>query len=189
MCFRYKLGFGAQGVYGVYNHVGGAFKYGVKTFRRGKNFKRLHAAIRVNVQHPRGGYVGLVTAANLAALGHKVNVVDIPEKQKEIDALNSPETAVPIYEPGLREMILDGKAKGLITFSTDLESAVKDATIVYLAVGTPSQDTGEVDLSYIVQASRDVGDVILKYGGTKAIAIKSTVTPDTFEKMDAALRE
>ena len=134
-----------------------------------------------------GGYVGLVTAANLAALGHRVHVVDIKAKQKEIDALNSPETAVPIYEPGLREMIIDGKAKGLITFSTDIEPAVKNSSIVYLAVGTPSQDTGEVDLKYILKAAEDVGDVIKKYGGFRAIVIKSTVTPDTFVKMNEAL--
>jgi|GEM_PF-612491 len=135
-----------------------------------------------------GGYVGLVTAANLAALGHKVHVVDIPSKQKEIDALNSDATAVPIYEPGLREMIVEGKQKGLITFSTDLEPAVRDSSVVYLAVGTPSQETGEVDLSYILKASADVGDVILKHGGSKAIVIKSTVTPDTFERMDETLK-
>jgi UDPglucose 6-dehydrogenase len=135
-----------------------------------------------------GGYVGLVSAANLAALGHKVYVVDIKAKQREIDALSSDATAVPIYEPGLREMIIDGKAKGLITFSTDLEPAVKDSSIVYLAVGTPSQETGEVDLTYILKASADVGDVILKHGGFRSIVIKSTVTPDTFERMDETLR-
>lgn len=134
-----------------------------------------------------GGYVGLVTAANLAALGHKVHVVDIKAKQKEIDALNAPETAVPIYEPGLQEMIKEGKEKGLITFSTDIAEAVKDSTIVYLAVGTPSQDSGEVDLKYILKASEDVGDVIKKYGGSKAIVIKSTVTPNTFEEMEKHL--
>ena len=134
-----------------------------------------------------GGYVGLVTAANLAELGHRVNVVDIKAKQKEIDALAGSETAVPIYEPGLREMIIEGKRKGLITFFTDLETAVKDSSIVYLAVGTPSQETGEVDLKYILQASADVGDVIHKHGGFKAMVIKSTVTPDTFKRMDEVL--
>ncbi|HQB11596.1 MAG TPA: nucleotide sugar dehydrogenase [Candidatus Omnitrophota bacterium] len=134
-----------------------------------------------------GGYVGLVTAANLAGLGHRVRVVDIKAKQKEMDALNGPETAVPIYEPGLREMIIDGKAKGLITFSTDLEPAVQTASIVYLAVGTPAQDTGEVDLKYILQASGDIGDAIKKHGGAKTLVVKSTVTPDTFRKMDETL--
>ncbi|HOG23342.1 MAG TPA: nucleotide sugar dehydrogenase [Candidatus Omnitrophota bacterium] len=134
-----------------------------------------------------GGYVGLVTAANLAGLGHRVRVVDIKAKQKEMDALNGPETAVPIYEPGLREMIIDGKAKGLITFSTDLEPAVQAASIVYLAVGTPAQDTGEVDLKYILQASGDIGEAIKKHGGAKTLVVKSTVTPDTFKKMDETL--
>ncbi len=155
---------------------------------RGEHPSQQSASLQKSVAVIGGGYVGLVTAANLAALGHKVHVVDIKAKQKEIDALNSPATAVPIYEPGLRAMIIDGKAKGLITFSTELETAVKDASIVYLAVGTPSQDAGEVDLKFILKAAADVGNVIKQYGGRKAIVIKSTVTPDTFRKMNDVLK-
>jgi len=136
-----------------------------------------------------GGYVGLTTAANLARW-HEVHVVDIPAKKREMEALQGTATETPIYEPGLQEMIIAGKEKGHLNFSVDKESAIAEASVVYLAVGTPSQDSGEVDLSYILQATRDIGAVILKHRSKpKTIVVKSTVTPHTFEEMDRVLRE
>ncbi|MFA5167692.1 MAG: hypothetical protein WC530_04090 [Candidatus Omnitrophota bacterium] len=134
------------------------------------------------------GRTGLVTAASLSALGHKVHVVDIKAKQGEMDALNGPETVMPVYEPGLQKMIIEGKAKRLLTFSTDLETAVKNSSIVYLAVETASQKTGEIDLSDILKTFEDVGDVIKQYGGSKVIVIKSTVTPDAFKKTEEVMK-
>ena len=163
---------------------------------------------RMNVTIVGGGYVGLTTAANLSNLGpdqstegHVVTVVELPKFQNKIDGLNSEKTVVPIYEPGLREMIIEGKReeegkkKRTLFFSTDLAAALKESEVVYLAVGTPQQDTGEIDLSYILSAAEQIGDAIIeqKKAGlpnfAKTIVIKSTVTPDTFPEIDKRLRK
>lgn len=134
-----------------------------------------------------GGYVGLVTGANIASIGHRVHIAEHPSQQARIDGLNSPETRVPIYEPGLREKILTSKDR--MIFSTDLEAAVRESELVYMAVGTPQQETGEIDLKYILAAADQIGNVIKEQGdaGFKVIVIKSTVTPDTFEKMEKVM--
>lgn len=136
------------------------------------------------------GYVGLVTGALFGVMGHRVYGVDLPHRQKDMEALNGPDTVVPIYEKGLREMFIEGKENGLVTSSTDLEEAVKESSIIYLAVGTPSQDSGEVDLTAILKATGNIGDIIKKHGGPmRILAVKSTVTPNTFIEMDKVLRE
>lgn len=139
------------------------------------------------------GYVGATTGANLADLGHSVRVVDIPQKQNVIDGLNSAETTVLIHEPGLRDWIIRGKQSGKLKFTTDAQHAIEESEIVYLAVGTPQQDDGEMDPRYILQAARQVGEVIkaqMSRGepAFKTIVIKSTVTPEIFEMIEAALK-
>lgn len=138
-----------------------------------------------------GGYVGLTTGANLADLGSDVTVLDIPQRKRAMDALNSQATEVPIHEPGLRDLIIKGKESGRIRFQAspeEYEKGVREASIVYLAVGTPQQDNGAQDPSYINGAMRDIAAIIKRQAAEsgreaafKTIVIKSTVTPRVFE--------
>ncbi len=139
-----------------------------------------------------GGYVGLVTGTLLANKGHRVTVVELPEKQSRIDGLNAEPTVVPIYEPGLEDLINEAKREDedkarTLFFTTDRDGAIAQASIVYLAVGTPQQDSGEIDLQYILNAAEQIGDIIKATKKFKTIVIKSTVTPDTFEEIEKAL--
>lgn len=150
--------------------------------------------ISKNVAVIGGGYVGLTTGANLADLGHNVTVVDIPQRQRAMDDLNSEATQVPIHEPGLRDLIIKGKTAERIRFEAEpskYTAAVEAASVVYLAVGTPQQDNGAQDPAYINGAVRQIGAIIKKQkinqgvsAAFKTIVIKSTVTPQVFE--DAA---
>src|SRR5262245_49510476 len=95
------------------------------------------------------GYVGLVTGTCLAESGNDVTCVDI--NQARIDGLNRGE--VPIYEPGLSELVNRNATVGRLKFSTDSTSAVQGAHLVFLAVGTPSRDDGSADLQYLWKAA------------------------------------
>ena len=98
------------------------------------------------------GYVGLVTGTCFADSGNHVRCVDIDSEK--IDALNRGE--VPIYEPGLSELVLKNAKAGRLQFFTDLVTAVKQSEIIYLAVGTPQDDDGSADLQYLFQAVTDL---------------------------------
>ena len=99
------------------------------------------------------GYVGLVTGATLADLGNKVVCLDILEEK--INMLNSGKS--PIYEPGLDELLKKGlKSKNLIG-STEIEQNVRNSDITFICVGTPSDKSGNIDLSYIKSASSSIG--------------------------------
>ena len=114
------------------------------------------------------GYVGLVTGACLAETGHSVTCVDIDESK--IARLKRGE--VPIYEPGLEEILARNVAKNRLVFSTDLPSAIPDAEILMIAVGTPPAEDGSADLTHVL----DVAQVIGKHlNGYKIIVNKSTV--------------
>src|SRR5687768_15386469 len=89
------------------------------------------------------GYVGLVTGTCFAETGNEVTCVDVDERK--IRALQQGE--IPIYEPGLAEMVANNAEDGRLRFTTDLASAVRPARLVFLAVGTPSADDGSADLS------------------------------------------
>jgi UDPglucose 6-dehydrogenase len=124
-----------------------------------------------------GGYVGLVTGTCFAALGHEVVVRDVvPEK---IDALNSGE--VPIYEPGLAELLAANRAR--ISFTTDVAEAITDAEFLYVAVGTPPTHSGDADLS----AVWTVVDELHAVAGAPIVVMKSTVPVGTGDKVRAAL--
>ncbi len=128
------------------------------------------------------GYVGLVTGACLAELGNTVFCLDLD--QKKIDILNS--GGVPIYEPGLQEMIARNRAAGRIQFSTDIASAVTHGEIQFIAVGTPPDEDGSADLQYVIAAARNIGKHM---NGPKVIVDKSTVPVGTAEKVTAAIIE
>jgi len=128
------------------------------------------------------GYVGLVTGACLAEQGNNVFCLDLDPKKIEI--LNS--GGVPIYEPGLKEMIERNRAAGRLQFSTDIAASVAHGDIQFIAVGTPPDEDGSADLQYVVAAARNIG----RYATTpKVIVDKSTVPVGTADKVKAAITE
>lgn len=128
------------------------------------------------------GYVGLVTGACLAELGNHVFCLDV-DSQK-IDMLNS--GGVPIYEPGLKDIIERNRAAGRLVFSTDLEASVGHGDIQFIAVGTPPDEDGSADLQYVLAAARNIGKYITGY---KVVVDKSTVPVGTGDKVSVAITE
>ena len=126
------------------------------------------------------GYVGLTAAAAFAHLGHDVTGVDIDDQR--IAALN--EGVVPIFEPGLAELIEEGTAAGLLRFSTDHTSATSDAAVVFVTVGSPTGASGRADLSYVDAALEQIAPALRP--GT-AVVIKSTVPVGTTARSRDAL--
>ena len=99
------------------------------------------------------GYVGAVTGACLSYLGHRVTCVDVDAEK--IARLQRGE--IPIYEPGLADLMKLAAGRGGIDFSTELKSAVAASDVVFIAVGTPSLPSGEANLGYLESAARNVG--------------------------------
>lgn len=118
------------------------------------------------------GYVGLVTGAVFAEFGNDVACVDV-DKGK-IDLLNL--LTMPIYEPGLEEMVKRNVHEERLVFSTDVAGAIRDAEIIFICVGTPPKNEGETDLSYVEGAARVIGENL---NGYKVIVNKSTVPVGT----------
>ena len=128
------------------------------------------------------GYVGLVTGACLAEQGNNVFCLDLDPKK--IAILNS--GGVPIYEPGLKEMIERNRAAGRLQFSTDIAASVAHGDIQFIAVGTPPDEDGSADLQYVVAAARNIGRHMTT---PKVVVDKSTVPVGTAEKVTAAITE
>jgi UDPglucose 6-dehydrogenase len=120
------------------------------------------------------GYVGLVTGAVFADLGNDVVCVD--NDQKKIEALRAGQ--MPIYEPGLEEMVVRNKDDGRLSFTTDLTGAVRQSDVIFIAVGTPPKDTGETDLSHVEAVATQIGRSMERY---KVVVNKSTVPVGTGE--------
>ncbi|HPB32233.1 MAG TPA: UDP-glucose 6-dehydrogenase, partial [Candidatus Sumerlaeota bacterium] len=118
------------------------------------------------------GYVGLVTGTVFSDLGNDVVCVD--NVKDKIDKLNAGE--MPIYEPGLREMVLRNVEDGRLSFTTDIASSVRDARVVFIAVGTPPRENGESDLSAVEAVAREIATHMNDY---KIIVNKSTVPVGT----------
>src|ERR1700733_11859293 len=103
------------------------------------------------------GYVGLVSGACFADFGHRVTCVD--KDASKIAALRHGE--IPIFEPGLKELVEASAKAGRLDFTTDLAESVSDANVVFIAVGTPSRrGDGHADLSYIYAAAREISTAI-----------------------------
>ncbi len=128
------------------------------------------------------GYVGLVSGTCFAETGINVTCVDI-DKDK-IEKLNN--GLVPIYEPGLEQLILRNKEKGRLMFSTNLKESILDSEVVFIAVGTPPEEDGSADLSYVLDVAREIGQYIDHY---MVIANKSTVPVGTALKVKAIIQE
>ncbi len=128
------------------------------------------------------GYVGLVTGACFAETGATVHCVDI-DKEK-IEQLNNGK--IPIYEPGLDEMIERNTKKNRLFFSTDLKEGLKDSEAAFICVGTPSDTDGSADLKYVLQVGSDIGKYLDHY---MVVVTKSTVPIGTSEKVRKAVKE
>ena len=128
------------------------------------------------------GYVGLVTGTCLAEVGNEVLCLDIDPKK--IETLKN--GGIPIYEPGLEDMVRRNVAAGRLSFTTDVEAAAHYGQIQFIAVGTPPDEDGSADLQYVVAAARNIGRYMTEF---KLIVDKSTVPVGTADKVKAALQE
>ena len=128
------------------------------------------------------GYVGLVTGTCLAEVGTNVTCVDIDKKK--IEGLKN--GVMPIYEPGLEPMVTRNYKKGKLHFSTDITSAIKEADVAFIAVGTPPGEDGSADLQYVLKVASQIGANMNSYG---VVVTKSTVPVGTAEKVRAAVQE
>lgn len=128
------------------------------------------------------GYVGLVSGVCFAETGNNVICVDVDAKK--VEAMKSGE--VPIYEPGLEVLFERNSSQGRLTFTTDLEDAIKKTDIVFLALPTPPGEDGSADLSYVLGVAKQIGPML---NGYKVIVDKSTVPVGTADKVKAAIAE
>ena len=136
----------------------------------------------MNITVIGSGYVGLVSGACLADLGNNVICLDVDPKK--IEMLQAGQ--VPIYEPGLDEVIARNVAAGRLRFTNDVAESVAHGLVQMIAVGTPSGEDGSADLQYVVAAARAIGRVMTEY---KVIVDKSTVPVGTADKVRAAVQE
>lgn len=132
------------------------------------------------------GYVGLVTGACFSKMGNKVYCVDIDEEK--IEGLK--EGILPIFEPHLGTLVINGQKQGDLVFTTDIKEALDDTNIIFIAVGTPMADDGSANLDYIFSAASDIANNITK---DSLVVIKSTVPIGTGfrvkEHIDNILKE
>lgn len=128
------------------------------------------------------GYVGLVTGTCFAEMGNKVWCVDVDEEK--IEMLRYGE--VPIYEPGLKAMVMENSQRGHLHFTTRIEEALQQATVCFIAVGTPMGEDGSADLSYVESVARSVGKCMVRH---MYVVDKSTVPVGTARKVRAWVQE
>src|SRR5215211_5630761 len=133
------------------------------------------------------GYVGLVTGTCLASIGHTVRGVE--KDRAKLKTLQ--DGHCPIFEPGLQELMQENYASGQLQFTEDVKSAVKDAEVVFLCVGTPSKPDGTVDMTFLEQAGKEVCDALAANNNDYMVTIivKSTVPAGTNRRLYHFLRE
>ena len=128
------------------------------------------------------GHVGLVTGTCFAEMGHTVTCVDIDKKK--IDGLKR--GLLPIYEPGLEEMVEENFREGRLHFTTSLSEAVQNANVHFIAVETPPGEDGSADLQYVLAVAKELGQYITK--DYNAVVDKSTVPVGTADKVTATVQ-
>jgi UDPglucose 6-dehydrogenase len=128
------------------------------------------------------GYVGLVAGTCFAEIGNKVICVDV--NPAKVESLR--QGKLPIYEPGLEEMVLRNVQAGRLSFTTSTADAVGECQVIFIAVGTPQDEDGSADLTYVLTAAREIGRAM---SGPRIVVDKSTVPVGTAEKVAAAIRE
>ncbi|MDR3368474.1 UDP-glucose/GDP-mannose dehydrogenase family protein [Rhodoferax sp.] len=128
------------------------------------------------------GYVGLVSGTCLAEVGNDVLCLDVdPAKIKILE-----EGGIPIFEPGLQDMVTRNVAAGRLHFTTDVERAAQFGTVQFIAVGTPPDEDGSADMKYVTAAARNIGKYMTDY---KVVVDKSTVPVGTADAVRAAIAE
>ena len=130
----------------------------------------------MNITVIGSGYVGLVTGTCFAEMGNKVTCIDID--QHKINKLK--EGIIPIYEPGLEDMVVNNVKSGDLTFSTNLEDGLENSKVVFIAVGTPMGEDGSADLQYVLSVASEIGQ---KMKQPLVIVDKSTVPVGTADKV------
>ena len=128
------------------------------------------------------GYVGLVAGTCLADLGNSVICID--NNCEKIDKIK--QGIIPIFEPGLEELLKSNVSENRLRFSTDLDSAVKESEVCFIAVGTPQDIDGSADLTYVLQVAQSIAKAM---NGYKVIVIKSTVPVGTAEKVAQIVKQ
>ena len=128
------------------------------------------------------GYVGLVTGTCLAEVGNDVLCLDVDEGKIALLKRGG----IPIYEPGLEDMVKRNVAAGRLRFTTDVAASVKHGAVQFIAVGTPPDEDGSADLQYVIAAARNIGKHMDDY---KVVVDKSTVPVGTADKVRAAVKE
>ncbi|MEA3373410.1 MAG: UDP-glucose 6-dehydrogenase, partial [Campylobacterota bacterium] len=127
------------------------------------------------------GYVGLVSGTCFAQMGNTVTCVDIDEKK--IESLK--QGHIPIYEPGLEEMVLENYKHETLHFTTDTQTAIANSRISFIAVGTPMGQDGSADLQYVLAVAKSIGQYMQDY---MVVVDKSTVPVGTADKVKAAIQ-
>lgn len=128
------------------------------------------------------GYVGLVGGVCLAEFGN--NIISVDLDQEKISKLNRGE--LPIYEPGLKEVLDRNRNNGRIRFTTDIELAIEESEVIFISVGTPPAEDGSVDLGYVINVARSIGKYI---NGYKVVVDKSTVPIGTARKVSDVISQ
>ena len=128
------------------------------------------------------GYVGLVSGTCFAEMGVNVTCVDVDEKKIESLLQGN----IPIYEPGLDEMVVRNHKEGRLQFTTNLLTCLNDVEIIFSAVGTPPDEDGSADLKYVLEVARTIGRNMQKY---VLLVTKSTVPVGTAQKVKAVIQE
>ena len=136
----------------------------------------------MNIAMVGTGYVGLVSGTCFAEMGNTVTCVDVNVEKIE----NLRKGIMPIYEPGLQEMVQQNATAGRLRFSTNLSDCIDEADVVFSAVGTPPDEDGAADLRYVLEVAREFGRHIKKY---TLFITKSTVPVGTWVKVKAAVQE
>jgi UDPglucose 6-dehydrogenase len=127
------------------------------------------------------GYVGLVAAACFAEMGNKVICVDVDQKKIE----NLKKGIVPIYEPGIEQLVLDNQKKGTLHFTTNIKDALDEVKVVFIAVGTPMGDDGSADLKFVLQVAKDIGNQMSHH---LVVVDKSTVPVGTADLVEETIQ-
>jgi UDPglucose 6-dehydrogenase len=128
------------------------------------------------------GYVGLVSGSCLADFGNMVRCIDIDADRIKL----LKDGHIPIYEPGLGDMVERNAASGRLSFGTDLEEAIEHSEVVFIAVGTPAQSDGSTDLSYVFDAAKSIAKFL---NGRKVVVQKSTVPVGTTRRVGELIRK
>ncbi len=127
------------------------------------------------------GFVGVVSSAVYASFGHQVIGLDVDEKK--IASLKK--SKVPFYEPNLEELLTEQQKTGRLTFTTHYQTAIKDADVIIIAVGTPSAADGQADLKYVFASCEAMAEYLKQ---DAIVVVKSTVPPGTLNKVEKALK-